>query len=118
MKNMRPLAILVIATTFAAASATEFFVAPDGQDTNPGTRSKPFGTFARAQEAVRNERSARPEEGVTVTFQPGIYHLRSRLRFGPEDSGRSEDLPVKYRAKPGSSVIISGGRDIGGWQTD
>src|SRR5262249_52299399 len=108
MMNLRLLAITLLGLTGAASVAAEFFVDPDGQDTNPGTRLKPFGTFARAQEAARAERSAHPEAGVTVTFQPGIYHLRSRLRFGPEDSGRSAELPVVYRAKPGASVIISG----------
>ena len=118
MMNLRLLAMTLLSLKCATTGATEFFVDPEGQDTNPGTRSKPFGTFARAQEAVRTERAAHPDMGVTVTFQPGVYRLRDRLRFGPEDSGRSTDLPVVYRAKPGASVIISGGRDITGWQSD
>jgi hypothetical protein len=118
MMNVRLFTMILVGLGCAGTCAAEFFVAPNGEDTNPGTRSKPFGTFARAQEAVRSERAAHPESGVTVTFQAGVYHVRGRLRFGPEDSGRSADLPVVYRAKPGASVIISGGRDITGWQTD
>lgn len=47
------------ASVSSAADSTEFFVAPSGSDTNPGTAERPFATPARAQKAVR-ERIARP----------------------------------------------------------
>jgi hypothetical protein len=31
----------------------EWFVSPDGDDRNPGTRDKPFATITRARDAVR-----------------------------------------------------------------
>src|SRR5262249_31897003 len=96
----------------------EFFLAPDGKDSNPGTHAKPFQSINRAQEAARAQRAAQPESGVTVTFETGVYHLQRPLQFTSADSGVSAQQPVRYRAKPGASVIIRGGRAIPGWQPD
>lgn len=117
--NLRALSILSL--TLAAASplmATEFFVDPSGNDKLPGTRFHPFATFARAQQAVRVERIAHPNEAVTVTFRGGTYNLDKALEFRAADSGASAEKPVCYRAKPGAEVVISGGRPITGWQPD
>jgi tetratricopeptide (TPR) repeat protein len=35
------------------APAVEFYVAPDGDDTNPGTWQRPFATLQRARDAIR-----------------------------------------------------------------
>src|SRR4029077_1715645 len=40
------------------------------------------------------------------------------LQFTAVDSGASTQQVVRYRAKPGASVIISGGRWIAGWMPD
>lgn len=116
--NVRRAAITLITVVSSTSIATELFVAPDGRDTNPGSRSKPFGSFSRAQEAARGERSAHPEIGVTVTFEAGVYHLPQPLQFTSTDSGASVEQPVRYRARPGASVMISGGRRIEGWRPD
>src|SRR5215471_16377315 len=99
----------------AVAGGAEFFVAPNGSDTNSGTRAKPFASFQQAQLAVRGERAAHPKEEITVTFRPGRYTLDRPVEFGPEDSGASAALPVRYQAEPGRTVIFSGGRAIQGW---
>jgi hypothetical protein len=51
----------------ARVSATVFFVAPNGDDANRGTRDKPFGTVQRAQSAAG--------PGDTVYIRGGVYHL-------------------------------------------
>lgn len=99
-------------------SATEFFVAPGGDDANPGTRAAPFRTFPRAQQAVRAERRSRPDGGVTVTFLPGRYELQATLVFDATDSGVSPTRPVLYRAAAGGEVVFSGGRRLTGWEPD
>ncbi len=110
--------IVAVVALAGAASASEFFVAPGGEDANPGTRAEPFASFARAQEAVRAERKAHPDEAVVVTFAAGVYRLEHPLEFTPADSGVSAERPVQYRARPGESVVISGGRPITGWQLE
>jgi hypothetical protein len=98
--------------------AAEFYVAPGGSDADPGTREKPFASFARARQAARAERVARPGEGVTVTFRGGHYPLDRTLDFAPDDSGASPEKPVRYRAEEGAEVVLSGGVTIKGWQPD
>jgi hypothetical protein len=101
-----------------ARSATEFFVAPDGNDTQAGTRDEPFATLHRARDAVRDARDARPQEGVTVTIRGGRYELEEPLDFSTADSGAASDAPVTYRAAEGEEVVLSGGRTISSWQPD
>lgn len=107
----------LLTTLLIPASAAEFFVAPNGSDSAPGTRSQPFASFSRAQNAVREYRAGHPAEAVTVTFRPGTYSLATNLVFQTSDSGASAQAPVSYRAEPGSEVIISAGRAVTGWQT-
>src|SRR5690349_13377593 len=116
--NVRLLTLTLINIACVAASGTEIFVAPNGNDQNPGTRSRPFASFQRAQEAVRAERAGRPQNAVTVTFRAGVYHLERPIEFASMDSGNSAALPVVYRAQEGTTVVISGGRTIGGWSAD
>jgi hypothetical protein len=112
------LRLLLLGTMTIAARTGELFVAPNGADANPGTRARPFATCPRAQQAVRAERTAHPDQGVTVTFLKGSYLLDRTLEFTPADSGASAEQPVRYRAEPGAEVVISGGRRITGWQPD
>lgn len=89
-------------------NANEFFVAPNGNDRNPGTESRPFGTLNRAQQAVRHIAGKRP---VTVWLREGTHYLTAPLTFTASDSG-SHDNPVAYAAYQGESVLLSGGRRL------
>jgi hypothetical protein len=71
-------AAFIIALSLAPhLHAAEFFVAPDGSDSNPGTLDKPFATIQHAQEAV--------SPGDTVFIRGGSYSI-------PEDQ-----IARKYR---------------------
>lgn len=97
-------------------SKKEFYVAVDGDDTNPGTRERPFATLHRARDAVRK---LKQDNGltmpVTVLVQGGKYFLDSPLVLTDEDSG-SREFPVIYTSHPGEEVVISGGVKLTGWQ--
>lgn len=72
----------------------EYFVAPDGDDANPGTLDAPFATLKAARDALRKRRqqkgdSARPA-GIFV--RGGHYRMRSTLELGDQDSGRQSIL--------------------------
>ena len=51
--SMLTCAILASRLFAAALGPTQFFVAPNGNDTDPGTKEKPFATPTRAMAAVR-----------------------------------------------------------------
>ncbi len=83
------------------------YVAPDGDDSNPGTEAKPFATLERARDAVRRFRRniAKP---ITVYVREGTYYLSEPIVFTPADSG-TDLQPITYAAYPGEKPTISGG---------
>ena len=116
-----PFAFLVLlsacsfAWTATPASSADLFVAPGGDDANPGTQEKPLATIAKARDAVRQQIAAGLKSNVNVTLRAGTYRLQEPLTFGPEDSG-TENYAVTYAAQPGETVVISGGEPIAGWK--
>lgn len=52
---------------------------------------------------------------IVVDLDDGTYQLSSTLRFGPADSG-THGFQMVYQASPGAHPVLSGGRDVTGWQ--
>ena len=100
-----------------AAAAADFYVAPDGNDANPGSPARPFASLERARDAVRALKQAGPLKGsVTVWLRGGVYQLNQPVVFTSADSGTAA-APVTYAAPPGERAILSGGvRLTGVWQ--
>ena len=59
---------LIMVCVFTCGFAKTCYVAATGSDSNPGTRSQPFLTIQRSQEAV--------EAGDTVYIRGGLYHMQ------------------------------------------
>lgn len=93
----------------------DFWVAPDGKDSNPGTAAAPFATLARARDAVRAKVAAKLSKDVRVLIHGGTYSQTDTLLFEPQDSG-TEKHSITYSACPGEKVVLSGGRRITGWK--
>ncbi len=93
------------------ARGVELFVAPDGDDANPGTREAPFRTLEKARDTLRELRAADglPEGGAQVVLRGGRYFRTAPLELSEQDSGR-EGAPVVYRAAEGETVYLDGGR--------
>ena len=89
----------------AHAQSAQIFVAPGGNDTNPGTLEKPFATLGRAHQAARK---AAGREAVTVFVREGTFYLPETLILTAEDSG-TKAAPVVYRAYEKEQAVISGG---------
>jgi len=90
----------------------DYYVHPDGNDKNPGTKAKPFRTLSRAQEAVR---SVNKEHPVDVFIAGGTYVIDKPLRFTAADGGQ-DGRPVRWRALEGESPVISGGVRVDSWR--
>lgn len=100
------------------ADAVAFHVAPDGDDSAPGSLEKPFRTPGRARDAVREirrRRGGKIEAPVTVTLRGGNYFLAEPFELTPEDGGTAE-FPVTYTAHEGETPVLSGGRPVSGWE--
>ena len=83
--------------------AVEFHVAPDGNDSHPGTRAAPFRTIQRAADLAR--------PGDVITVHEGVY----RERINPPRGGLSNTERIVYRAAPGEKVEIKGSEVAGNW---
>ena len=92
-----------------------FYVAPAGDDHNPGSLAKPFATLFRAQAAVRVLKKKGQDRNIIVYLRGGTYYIDQPLVFAAEDGG-TERHKVIYRAFPGEEVMLSGGRLITGWK--
>ncbi|MCG3147222.1 MAG: hypothetical protein PCFJNLEI_00660 [Verrucomicrobiae bacterium] len=90
-------------------------LAPDGADTNPGTQAHPFATLERARDELRRIRqSGAPFRGAEVWLHEGLYQRTETFELGPADSGGPEN-PVCWRAAPGETARIVGGRPVRGF---
>lgn len=78
-RTLPVLGILLISALATAAS--DFYVAPDGDDVAAGTREAPFRSLERARDAARGK----PEP--TIVLMPGNYPRTNGLSLGAADSG-------------------------------
>jgi hypothetical protein len=95
--------------------AVEYFVAPQGNDANPGTREKPFATLEQARDAIRALKAKGALPGpVRVRLLPGEYPVARTIELTAADSG-TEATPIVYRADKKGSAVLYGGRRLVGF---
>src|SRR4051812_16618018 len=66
----RALLVILSVMWLGSVTATEFFVATDGNDTNAGTKASPFATIQSAQTAA--------SPGDTVFIRGGKYAMEEK----------------------------------------
>ena len=91
-----------------ARAESAFYVATDGSDANPGTRGRPFRTFERARDAVRDAGHTKARK---VIARGGTYEFSTTFALGPQDSGTAKH-PVIWEAARGETVRLEGGRKL------
>jgi hypothetical protein len=79
----------------ASAQGGVYYVAPDGEDSNPGTLDYPWQTIQKAADTLT--------AGDTVYIRAGTYPER----VIPQNSG-SAGSPITYAAYPGETVTLDG----------
>ncbi len=105
MKPIRLLVLLAIALAVSVsasrAASTAYYVAPDGNDANPGTLAAPFRTIQKCAEVATT--------GDTCFIRAGVY--RETVR--PARSGTA-DAPITFKPYNDEQVIISGADVVAG----
>ena len=96
----------------AAVQAT-FYVAPNGSDSNKGTKDAPFKTITQAQKAVRAINGTMTGD-IEVILREGTYQLPATVNFTEEDGGK-DGFYVRYKAADGEVPLITGGIPMNGW---
>ncbi len=102
-----------------------FYVATNGNNAWSGTleapnaakNDGPFASLARARDAIRQLKKENrfPKGGIGVVVRGGTYSIDQPLEFTTEDSG-TKDAPISYRAAPGESVRLLGGKVVTNWK--
>jgi len=107
--------LLFIVTDLQAA---EIWVAPNGNDSNAGTKDSPLLTPAAALRKAREMRrlkDATIKDGIQIILKGGEYQLEEPLFVRPEDSGTAES-PTVIESAAGEQVALSGGIKVDGWK--
>jgi hypothetical protein len=104
-----------------------------GSDSNLGSKGKPFRTIERARDEIRQNHSSM-SGNITVYLRGGEYNYADRYTVRQVDSGekaytvRTSELTfderdsgedgymIVYKAYPGETPVISGGKRIAGWR--
>jgi parallel beta-helix repeat protein len=99
--NFKSLRILPFFALFIAplANAGNYYVATNGNDSNPGTLSSPWRTISKAANTL--------VAGDTVSIRAGTYQEQVR----PKNSGNASGF-ITYTAYPGETVTIDGSRGL------
>jgi hypothetical protein len=92
-----------------------YYISPNGNDSNAGSKEHSFLTFPRAQQAVRESIADGMAGDVMVYLYGGDYEQIETLRFDDRDSGR-DGFRVIYRNVPGEKPVVRGGIIITGWE--
>ena len=100
--------------TITPTPSADFFVAPNGSDSNPGTFSQPFATLSHTQQAVHGILAGRTTSVVVMVRGGGTFHLSQPLSFTSADSGTPQ-VNIAWQAYPGETPVISGGLQVTNW---
>lgn len=93
------------AALLACAPGRHLYVAPDGADTNPGTRSAPFRTIARADAAAAPGDTVHVAAGTYQVTAPGAHSAGILTRRSGTQSARIRFISsVQWGAK----IVVSG----------
>jgi len=97
--------------------AVDIYVAPNGSDSNPGTKDSPLATLTSALRKVRELRRQNDPsivDGAHIILAGGTYNLYEPVFIRPEDTGTASS-PTWIEDIPGSKPVLSGGFTIGNW---
>ena len=118
MKRLPGLLTVLFSFLAIVANAAEIYISPAGNDTNAGTKEKPFATLQAAIRKARNLRRLNDESikgGIHIILRGGVYTVLETVVLRPEDSGNDES-PTWIEAAPNEKPILSGGVTISHWK--
>ncbi|MEU8001933.1 ricin-type beta-trefoil lectin domain protein [Catellatospora sp. NPDC049111] len=97
----------------AAATQATYYVAPNGNDGNPGTIGSPLKTVQRARDLVRTINTNMTGD-IYVYLRGGTYPVSSTIELGASDSG-TNGYRVFYSAYNNETPVLDGGVQVTGW---
>jgi len=95
--------------------AQDFYVSPNGNDSNKGSIEAPFLSIERAKIEVQKEIQKGLTENIIIHLLEGTYLLDKTIVFGLKDSPKGK-FTVNYQAYKNDLVVISSGHAVGIWK--
>lgn len=108
VKKLLPFLFVLCMVPSAHAQESIFYVAPEGNDYNPGTRPHPFKSLEAARDACRKSGAGFRQ----IILLPGDYFIPETFELGVNDNG------LLLEAEQEGNVTIYGGEIITGWNQD
>ncbi len=87
----------------------DVYVSPSGNDTDPGTQSRPVASLTAARDLIRT--LGQKDKPITVWIAAGEYELTEPFVLSQQDSGTA-DNKITWRAMEGQQVRLLGGRKL------
>ena len=110
--------ILFIVMINSFGIKAQFYIATNGNDSNPGTKELPLASLTGARDAIRNFKNTDKKNGnFTVFIAGGNYFMEKPLILEQNDGG-SQKNPVIYKAEKGETPVFSGGKRITGFKVN
>lgn len=109
--NTPSVILLMFITLSVNVLGVDLYVSPDGNDSNPGTRAKPFKSIESARDHVRELVAEGLKKDVQVNLRAGTYTLEKTILLGSNDSGTPKHA-ITYQAYKDEKVVVSGGRAL------
>ena len=104
---------VLLAANGHAAPIAPLYIAPDGNDANPGTVAKPLASLKGARDKVRTILTAgKQTSDIEVRFKAGDYLMEEPVEFGPEDSGKDGHRVIYRNADAIGSARLLGGKKV------
>ncbi|UUF12480.1 MULTISPECIES: right-handed parallel beta-helix repeat-containing protein [Flavobacterium] len=101
-KIQKIIIILILLCSKALFGQTTFYVAPKGNDTSEGTKTKPFATISKAIAEAR-----KISGNVDIYLKEGTFYLHCPIVFTAEDS-RKQNEKLTIKNFDNQKVTISG----------
>ncbi len=95
-RMVAPLVVCLMLTAWAAQRPPVAYVSTNGDDANPGTKSKPWKTLQHAADVVA--------PGTTVHIRGGIYCQQLSVKA----SGSADKGFITFRSQPGETAVLDG----------
>ena len=102
----------------ALGAPGEYWLAPDGADSNAGSSNAPLASLAAALAKGRrwpHPQSPGSNATLRIVLRAGVYPLARPVVIQTTDF-KTENLPIRIEAAPGAHPILSGGVKIRGWK--
>ena len=109
------LLITLILTSCSYSGNRAFYVSPSGNDSNPGTKGKPFLSFSKAKEVVAKViKDGAENQEIHVYFRGGTYYFDKSVVIKGKELGSGNNTII-FSAYQEEKPVFSSGKLLAGW---